>query len=116
MGTTLNGTPQFAFTPTLPRYNLGGGYSYTYEKLISVNAPIQISVFLNQAGQPPNYTPVNEGDLVNVIFEVFMRQDKHLSGSMFDFKLCTIRKGIDTPQVFQEDTQGQHFSIRCVWI
>lgn len=96
MATVLNGTAGFTYFPGIPYRS---GYTTTdYQLLKSCNSPMVYQVGIEYGNMDLSTIPQNSGDVVNVVFEIYMRPAGcHLQGIDSSNRVAEVRKGCDIP-------------------
>jgi len=98
MGTTLNGSAFFETWPASFRNEFSTSGT---TQLLSVNNPQNVIIGVHHNDEGMDYTPTNEGDIVNVIFKVYAKWDYNFT-SMYNSAhlVATVRKPMDIPFEF----------------
>lgn len=93
MATALNGTPYFSIWPAGSRPD----YEDTdNQNLMSVNSPNICQVLVQYGSAGLTDPPANEGDVVNVLFDVYAKKNSNMVSMVAEEnRIATIRKGMD---------------------
>ena len=113
MGYGINGTLNVGLDPygyDAASLNRTRQYTYSYRNIFSVNEPIRMSAYWNYLKEnvepsATNYdTATMDGDIVNVIFDVYQISDTSIGTFPIDWTLVgSIRKSRDIRNISQKD-------------
>ncbi len=96
MATTYNGIASFVYYPNITERN---AHSTTDNDILkSLNQPIVYQVVVEHGSEGQDYTPTNTGDIVNVVFQVYINRGPGLQNTDSSNLIAEVRKAQDIPK------------------